>query len=90
MAELVDNLDSWADDTAHDRLDHHETLARLYELCNRYDGTSVTRLVSSASEAHVELTGHALAFGCCTSQDSILAALRREERRLLAKLEQEW
>lgn len=89
MTEAVDNLDAWAKATAHDELPHHETLVRLYELCDRYGGTSATRLVTSASERHREATGHLLAFGCCSTQDSILAALRREERRLLRALERE-
>lgn len=89
MDEAVDNLDSWAKATAHDELPHHETLARLYELCDRYGGTSASRLVTSASERHKEQTGHLLAFGCCVTQDSIMAALRRDERRLLRGLERE-
>lgn len=89
MTPSVDNLDKWAEATAHDELPHHETLARLYELCERYEYRSVSGLVTSASERHKAIHGHRLAFGCCTTQDSILAALRREERRLLAQLELE-
>lgn len=88
--EPVENLEEWARATAKDELGHEETLVRLYELCNRYEGTSVSRLVTSASERHKAATGHALGFGCCSDQDSILAALRREERRLLRRLETEW
>lgn len=89
MTLPVDNLDEWTRATAYDELPHHETLARLYELCNRYEHTSVTRLVTSASATHQRETGHPLAFGCCSTQDSIMAALRREERRLLRQLERE-
>lgn len=89
MTYSVDKLDQWASATAHDELPHHETLARLYELADRYDDPSVSTLVSSASARHKEETGHQLAFGCCCTQDSIMAALRREERRLLRALEME-
>lgn len=89
MTLPVDNLDEWAEQTAQDELPHEETLVRLYELCNRYDCESPTAAVSSASARHKTLHGHRLAFGCCATQDSIMAALRREERRLLRSLEQE-
>lgn len=82
-------LDEWADDCAADTLPTQEALARLYELCNRYGDPSPTELVGSASQRHRERTGHKLSFGCCQDQDTLMAAIAREERRLLRALERE-
>lgn len=89
MSEPVDNMTEWSKGVASDELPYHEALVRLYELSNRYDGARATSLVGSAVERHLEETGHRLAFGCCADQDSIKAALHREERRLLRELERE-
>lgn len=89
MGETVENLDQWSKGVASDELPYHEAMCRLYELCDRYGNSSVSSIVGSASEKHLEATGHRLAFGCCADQDSIMAALHRQERRLLRELERE-
>lgn len=87
--ETVDNIEQWTAEVAHDELPYHEALARLYELSERYGHRRATSLVGSAAAVHYEETGHRLAFGCCATEESIMAALNREERRLLRSVERE-
>lgn len=89
MTPPVDNLDQWTRLVAADELPYHEALARLYELSERYGDRSASATASSAAERHLEATEHRLAFGCCADEDSLLAAVAREERRLLQQLERE-
>lgn len=89
MTHPVENMESWERGVARDELPYHEALCRLYELRDRYDNPSATGMVGSASARHLEATGHRLAFGCCADHNSIMAALGREERRMLRALELE-
>lgn len=89
MTPPVDNMERWERGVSLDELPYHEALCRLYELRDRYDNQSAVGMVGSANARHLEATGHRLAFGCCADQDSIMAAIGREERRLLRALERE-
>lgn len=89
MTEPVENMNEWSRAVARDELPYHEVLCRLYELCGRYANHSAHQYITSASAAHEAEMGHRLAFGCCATQDSIMAALAREERKLLRQLEHE-
>lgn len=89
MNPPVDNVTQLERDIARDRVSYDETLIRLYELRDRYNAGDATVLIGSAAARHREAHGHALTFGCCSTEASILAACEREYGRLLDVCERE-
>lgn len=69
MSSPVDNFSRGNLEAEGDMLPQVEALARLYELCERYDGVFVDVGVATAAARHRAAHGHSLRFGCCAAAD---------------------